>query len=308
MMRAATQPKPRSRAEASRERRTARAAERMEAAPARATSSQSGPRPAARAPRLKPMPGARARWDRALPWAQVSLSLPEAPALHWHWRMASGLIVLLLGFLVFALQREPQFFVGAIDLAGAQFVPGAEIYEASNVDSQQIFWLDPKQIQRRIEQVQGIESAAVEIGWPNQVNVTVVERRPALLWQQGGEARWVDNYGVVFPSRAEVQDLLPIMVDDTPDPLAEGQTIPTAAIQGALQLRQLRPNIELLHYDAQNGLSYQDGRGWRGYFGVGADMQVKLAVYETLVDSLLKRDIHPQIVNVANPDVPYYRK
>ncbi|MGH2524598.1 MAG: hypothetical protein ACRDH2_18995, partial [Anaerolineales bacterium] len=86
------------------------------------------------------------------------------------------------------------------------------------------------------------------------------------------------------------------------------QDVPVEAIQGALQLRELRPNIELLHYDSQHGLSYQDGRGWRGYFGVGTDMAQKLAVYETLVDNLLSRGVQPAAISVGNLKAPYYRK
>ena len=84
--------------------------------------------------------------------------------------------------------------------------------------------------------------------------------------------------------------------------------VPVLAIQGALALRQLRPNIERLHYDARHGLSYQDGRGWRAYFGVGADMPQKLAVYEKLVDDLMARGIQPKTISVETVRAPYYSK
>jgi hypothetical protein len=119
---------------------------------------------------------------------------------------------------------------------------------------------------------------------------------------------WVSQEGVLVPARADVPGLLPVVVDDAEAVLAEGETVPVEAIAGALQLRALRPNIERLHYDSRNGLSYQDGRGWRGYFGVGSDMEVKLAVYETLVDSLVRRQILPAAISVANPDAPFYRR
>jgi hypothetical protein len=84
--------------------------------------------------------------------------------------------------------------------------------------------------------------------------------------------------------------------------------VPAEAVAGALQLRQLRPNIELLHYDALRGLSYQDGRGWRGYFGVGTDMAQKLAVYEDLVADLTARGIQPTMISVESAQAPYYQK
>jgi hypothetical protein len=64
----------------------------------------------------------------------------------------------------------------------------------------------------------------------------------------------------------------------------------------------------MLHYDAVHGLSYQDGRNWRGYFGVGAEMAQKLAVYETLVDNLLSRGIQPMVISVEDLKTPYYRQ
>ena len=78
-------------------------------------------------------------------------------------------------------------------------------------------------------------------------------------------------------------------------------------LEGALQLRELRPNIEQLYYQPSGGLSYQDGRGWRAYFGTGRDMHQKLAVYETVVAKLMERGIRPQYISVSNQHKPYYR-
>ena len=83
--------------------------------------------------------------------------------------------------------------------------------------------------------------------------------------------------------------------------------VPRAVLEGALQLRELRPNIEQLYYQPSGGLSYQDGRGWRAYFGTGRDMHQKLAVYETVVAKLMERGIRPQYISVSNQYKPYYR-
>jgi hypothetical protein len=118
----------------------------------------------------------------------------------------------------------------------------------------------------------------------------------------------VDEDGVIFPARAELPDLLPIVVDDVTSVPSADERVPAAAIQGAMELKQLRNNIELLHYDAVNGLSYQDGRNWRGYFGVGTGMEARLIVYETLIENLLSRGIQPSVVNVMDADAPFYRR
>lgn len=296
------------RAEASRQRRQMRAATTGRTTKSPASTARAhlggGRRPEGR----RPAPRHRSRYERTLPWANAQVTLPSLPAIRLEWRVASLAIVLLFGSLLFYMMSQPAYFVDAINLAGAVHVPAEEIYKASGLNRTHIFWLEPAAIQANVEKVPGIASAAVELRWPNVVSISVVERGPVLSWEQGGEKVWVDRSGALFAARGEITGLLPVVVDDAQKPVEEGQTVPAEAIAGALQLRALRPNIEMLHYDALNGLSYQDGRGWRGYFGVGANMEVKLAVYETLVADLVRRDIHPAVVSVSNPDAPYYRK
>ncbi len=88
--------------------------------------------------------------------------------------------------------------------------------------------------------------------------------------------------------------------------LAENTFVAGEILAGALQLRELRANIDRLYYEPGNGLSYQDGRGWRAYFGSGLDMEQKLAVYETVVEDLLARAISPAYISVRNEAKPYY--
>ncbi len=230
------------------------------------------------------------------------------PQIQVSWRAASLAMVMLLGSLLLHLLSSSDYFVTAISLAGSHYVPGDDIYSASGVNNINILWIDPAQIKVDVEAVPGIKSATVEVAWPNSVFIEVIENEPVLAWSQGGQTMWVDSEGVVFPSRGELSGLVPIAVDDATVPLAEGSRIPVSVIQGALQLKQLRSNIELLHYDSANGLSYQDGRNWRGYFGAGTDMAIKLAVYETLISDLLARDVRPAMISVVDKDAPYYRK
>lgn len=253
----------------------------------------------------------RRQWVPGAP--QAARPRPAAASTGWFrvqlgWRAMSLTIVMLLSSLLLHLMSSPDYFVNAINLAGARYVPGEEIYKSSGVASLNTFWLNPEEVQRKVEAVPGIKTAKVDLTWPNDVFVEVTENEPVLAWSQGGQTVWVDQDGVVFPARGELAGLLPIVVDDSPAGLASDTRIPVAVIEGALQLKQLRSNIELLHYDAVNGLSYQDGRDWRGYFGVGVDMEVKLAVYETLIADLLARKIHPAMISVVDKDAPYYRQ
>ena len=96
--------------------------------------------------------------------------------------------------------------------------------------------------------------------------------------------------------------------DEEGSPLSLAAFVPKDVLEGALQLRELRPNIDRLFYQPSSGLGYQDGRGWRAYFGTGLDMHQKLVVYETIVVDLLERGIQPEYISVANQHKPYYRQ
>ena len=239
------------------------------------------------------------------------IRMPALPMLRG-WRLMSIALILLLGGMLARLLLDPTMYIDGVNLGGAAFVPGQEIYARSGIAGQHIFWVDPEEVERNVAAVPGIASVQVTVEWPNTVTIQVTERIPVVTWIEGNDRWWVDADGALFKARAELPGLLPITVDDAPNrPGVKGDavgSVPVDAVAGALQLRELRPNIELLHYDALRGLSYQDGRGWRGYFGVGLDMPQKLAVYEGLVADLLARGIQPKLISVESARAPYYQK
>jgi hypothetical protein len=240
----------------------------------------------------------------------IAFRVPWLSGLRPSWRLASLSLLLLLGTMLVRLLSDPRMYVNGINLGGSALVPGEAIYARSGVAGQHIFWVDPIEVQRRVAAVPGIASASVDVRWPNVVTILVTEHIPVVLWVEGESHWWVDADGQKWESGGDLPGLLPVTVDAPKGTAAEqaAQRVPAAAIRGALQLRQLRPNIELLHYDPLHGLSYQDGRGWRGYFGMGTDMAQKLAVYERLTADLTARGIVPQKISVENLAAPYYLK
>ena len=82
--------------------------------------------------------------------------------------------------------------------------------------------------------------------------------------------------------------------------------VPQEVLVGALNLREMRPNINELYYRPSEGLSFQDGRGWRVHFGTGTDMNQKLVLYETILADLLTRGVNPVYISVSNKNKPYY--
>ena len=320
----ATDPKKATHAELVRRRRMQATKTRRQSATQSAVTIQplvSRPRVTGAPGRTRLKPGQGRRFDLTMARTGSLLVFPTLPRVRGNWRMVSASMVLLFAAMLTRLLVDQRMYVKEINLGGAALVPGEEIFAKSGLARQHIFWVNPAEVQRRIAAVSGIASAQVSVQWPNIVTVLVTEKVPVIKWVEGEQQWWVNAQGEKFVARGDVAGLLPITVDDatsgaagaaagaaTASTVGPDLLVPFPAIQGALQLRQLRPNIEQLHYDPLHGLSYQDGRNWRGYFGVGIEMAQKLAIYETLVDNLMARGIHPVMISVEDMRAPYYRK
>lgn len=246
-------------------------------------------------------------------------------------RWISLFILALCVAALYFVGMDENFYLRVIPVEGVASIPPTEIVEASGLGGAHIFSADPVEAAEKIVQVPGVISATVGLEWPNSAIIRIKEDTPIAVWEQGSERYWVNAAGQLVPARVDVPGLLHIRADvveaesseSAPaDELEEEGTeeaaseevnaettlpfVPDEVLEGALALRELRPNIDVLSYDISGGLSYEDGRGWRVYFGTGADMAQKLAVYETLVEHLLAREETPVYISVSNEEKPFY--
>jgi cell division septal protein FtsQ len=200
---------------------------------------------------------------------------------------------------------DERFYLTTIPVDGVAAISPAEIVDASGLGGVHIFAADPVAAAVAIGQAPGVISTTVVLHWPNQVSITVVEDSPIAIWEQAGESYWINEHGRLIPARKDVAGLLHIYSEQL-EPVGDLTFVPPDVLYGALQLVELRPNIEKLYYRPSGGLSYQDGRGWRVYFGSGLDMAQKLVVYETIVDDLVRRGVRLTYISVSNQAKPFY--
>jgi cell division protein FtsQ len=140
-----------------------------------------------------------------------------------------------------------------------------------------------------------------------------VERAPVLAWFEGGREVWVDGEGVAFPPRGEAGEL--VAVEGTPPsmpPVLESEQkpafAPPALVSAVLKMAERVPSDTPIAYDEQYGLGWRDYRGWQVYYGTDLDqIEMKLQVYEAMVDNLERQGIQPELISLEFLHAPYYR-
>lgn len=243
--------------------------------------------------------------------------MPRIPRFHANWRL--GALILSLVFitaLVLAFQL-PYFYVPSAYVFGNTRILSEEINGIIGVSNQNIFTLQPDELERRLRlNYPELTSAQVDVYLPNYVYVTVTERQPVILWQQNGGYTWVDGTGVAFRPRGDAAGLVVINAMDAPpagiqtstDPYSPPPFVSKEYVDAALALSPFVPAGSTLTYSAADGFSWKDPRGWTAAFGTTAhDMPLKIRVYQALVDSLTQQGKSPEFISVIHPDGPYYR-
>ncbi len=227
-----------------------------------------------------------------------------------------GVLLLLVVVVVGALWLwlDDRFYVHDVDVVGATRVSPHEVFQASGLQRLHVLWARSAEIEARIlAELPTIESAQVACGVSGECVITVVERQPRMVWDEGGHLWWVDVDGVIFPAPPS---LPPIEGDEGgtkawmvqgPLPRDEDGRLDERVCVALNELWAAEVNVSsLLDYVPGPGLVFTDERGWRVVVGQGPGMDERLRVLELLAADLEARGLTPRYVDVRFPDAPYY--
>jgi len=242
---------------------------------------------------------------------------PSLPRVQPGWQLLSFILLLLFGTGLYLFWTLPEFRVNNAQIVGNQRIPAEEINAALELSGQPVFLQTPGKLRERaLLAYPELASVTVTVDFPNIVTVNVTERQPVLQWQQDGGFTWIDETGTAFRPRGEAQGLIVVQALGAPpaitvleeDPLVPPPFISEKTVKGIIALAPFIPAGTPILYDPVNGLSWTDSRGWQTILGAGGEgMEVKVRVYQAMVDWLTQRDIRPILINVAYPDAPFYR-
>jgi hypothetical protein len=267
-------------------------------------------------PKRKTVRNTRRRFHISLPAARQETRTLSIPRPRLGMRPLSFLLSLLFGAALYFAYNLPEFRVTQAQIAGNQLIPAQELNAAMNITGQPIFLLRPAELETRLRlNYPELTSVGVTVELPNVVSVHVVERRPVVRWEQGDGYTWISEDGVAFRPRGEIPELISVVAVSAPaltlsaaDPLNPVPFISTEMVQALKGLAGHVPPGMAIIYDPVLGFGWNDPRGWLVYFGTKAsDVELKMRVYESMVNSLAQRGIRPAMINVTHPTAPYYR-
>jgi cell division septal protein FtsQ len=268
------------------------------------------------APKRKTSRNARRRFQVALPIPSDDIRTFSIPRPSFGMRTVSFLIVAILAVALYLAYNLPYFRVTQAQVTGNQMLSAQEVNSVMGVANQPIFALKPADLETRLRlNFPELVSAHVTVSLPNLVSVNLVERHPVIRWEQGGGFTWIAEDGVAFRPRGDMPELISVVADAAPivnlstiDPFNPTPYISTEMVQAIKGLAGHVPPGMVIVYDPKFGFGWNDPRGWRVYFGMSSnDVELKIRVYEAMVNSLTQRGIRPAMINVTYPTAPYYR-
>ena len=247
-------------------------------------------------------------YDYAFTLGRADVRAPALTMPQFGPRWISLGLTLVLAFLLYGMWNGSFFKVSAAEISGNQRLGATDINAAITVIGGPIFKAVPEKIAANLlATYPDLESAKVQVVFPNKLRVEIVERVPVLAWYQNNSLTWVDGSGVAFMPRGEAQGLIQVAATGTPPRV---QVDPTKAISAQVfidpQMVQamtvLAPYVPAgipMTYDPAYGMGWQDPRGWAVYFGKNTlDIPMKLTVYQSIVDTLTQQGIQPTLISV----------
>jgi len=270
----------------------------------------------------------------------VEVRLPAIPMLRPSWRILSGSLVLLFGFLLIYMTTSTEFVVKASTLKGFNRISNAEIEAAMPLSNEHIYMVDPHQVETTLMTAfPELKSVAVDVSFPGKVTIQGVERQPVVTWKYQDLVMWIDNEGVLFPAHGDADTIMTISSDSNPpmvqsllkpnilsdDPTSDltlGQTdaqkpvdpktsqhfVDRNVLNSAILLYQQIPVNSTVIYDKNRGLGWMDKNGWNVYVGFNLDqLDQKMLIYNKLVEKLTREGIHPKMISIEYVNAPFYR-
>ncbi len=219
-------------------------------------------------------------------------------------------------YVLYDLASSDAFQVQSVRAHGNRLLSQAEVETIAAVDGANAFWINTRDIQARFERQPLVRHAEVTVTLPGTVDVDLVERQPAAIWDSNGQDFLIDRDGLVLESaKVAPGDLnlssLPRVVQAEGDPPQPGQKVDPAILQASQQLASMLPQAGVtplsFEWGHDQGLEIPTSAGWRVRFNGGGDLTAQVESLQTIRDYLQRTKQPATLIDVRFGDRPYFR-
>jgi cell division protein FtsQ len=219
---------------------------------------------------------------------------------HRGWALA-GLVAIIVAGAAVAATYTPLFAARDIELRGDGDLPRAQILRIARVaEGTNVFHLDVRAVERRLEDDPRIVDATVSTGLPDRVEIAVVLRRPVAVVGWPGDLVGAD--GVVIGPTTDEPDL-PSLVTG-PGESAEGGALVTGARAAAALGPSLRRAVDAIVVTDDGEVAVRLAVGFTARFGPPVDLEAKAESLAALLDWVREEDVSIVAADLTVPGSP----
>jgi cell division protein FtsQ len=218
-------------------------------------------------------------------------------------------LTVVLGTVLWRLQRSSYFVVESVKVTGASSLDPGLIVNLAGIYKRQLYEVDTTAAAMSIQRLPAVESARVSRVWPNQIDISVKERKPWGAWQIGGVNYLIDENGIVLDVVPAPWPTTIYELDAAPG-RRPGDHVDGDAVHMARVLLNQLPNtmaqqVDRLEYSSDTGLELLTSQNVRVRLGDSQGLDYKLAVWQALNAKIGASRIH--LIDLRSVDRPYYR-
>ncbi len=214
--------------------------------------------------------------------------------------------IALVALIIWIIWWSNVLSVRTVEIAGETSLKPAVIRTAAQVRiGEPLARTDSAAIEKRVETLKRVESAAVGRSWPHTISIDVVERTAVGWVLNGGENEALDRHGVLFRSyKSPPKNLVQVKIGTDNIKVRERSLEEVAAVLYAINNRDpaLFKKIQGVSADSIDSVTLNLTKGRIIRWGSAGETKAKLAV----LDALLK--IKARTYDVSAPEQPTTRR
>ena len=220
-----------------------------------------------------------------------------------------GIPVLAGWILILAhLLTAPTYVVDRAAIRGNTLVDAQYIYDASGIDGQNLFLVNPHAVANAVEQLPYIKRAQVRTALPAQVAIVVQEYRPRWVWLAGDNRFWIDETGEVLPDNQMLSEALTV-IEQSSRSLPVGSRLDPRLVEMLEMINRLLPELRQISYEEGLGFVLPVGPGWPARVGDDpARLPAIVGILNSLVPELTRQGKDIAFIDLRYPERPYYRE